>query len=147
MRDFWLPEAVEQTAISDSIRSALNCVEEAETETRSRYLDSFDWGLYRAGAALIEQTAGEHRELVWLDLGDGGAIVARQPLKDDPGFIDAVPPGPVRSLLEPLLGIRRLLPMASVGDIPSVPGELFAKFQTSFYTEPVDAVFKALGVE
>lgn len=34
-----------------------------------------------------------------------------------------------------------------VTDIPSVPGELFAKLQTSFYTDPVDAVFKALGVE
>ena len=44
-------------------------------------------------------------------------------------------------------GKRILLPMASVGDIPTIPGELFAKFQTSFYPEPVDAVFKALGVE
>jgi ATP-dependent Lon protease len=42
---------------------------------------------------------------------------------------------------------RILLPMSSVIDIPSVPGELFAKFQTSFYADPVDAVFKALGVE
>jgi ATP-dependent Lon protease len=42
---------------------------------------------------------------------------------------------------------RILLPMASVKDIPSIPGELFAKFQTSFYADPVDAVFKALGVE
>jgi len=42
---------------------------------------------------------------------------------------------------------RILLPMSSVTDIPSVPGELFAKFQTSFYSDPVDAVFKALGVE
>ena len=42
---------------------------------------------------------------------------------------------------------RLLLPMASVKDIPSVPGELFAKFQTSFYADPVDAVFKALGVQ
>ena len=42
---------------------------------------------------------------------------------------------------------RILLPMASVTDIASVPGELFAKFQTSFYADPVDAVFKALGVE
>jgi ATP-dependent Lon protease len=40
-----------------------------------------------------------------------------------------------------------LLPMASAVDIPSVPAELFAKFQTSFYTDPVDAVFKALGVQ
>lgn len=42
---------------------------------------------------------------------------------------------------------RILLPMSSVTDIPTVPGELFAKFQTSFYSDPVDAVFKALGVE
>jgi ATP-dependent Lon protease len=42
---------------------------------------------------------------------------------------------------------RILLPMSSVRDIPSVLGELFAKFQTSFYADPVDAVFKALGVQ
>ena len=42
---------------------------------------------------------------------------------------------------------RILLPMSSVTDIASVPGELFAKFQTGFYSDPVDAVFKALGVE
>lgn len=42
---------------------------------------------------------------------------------------------------------RLLLPMASVSDIPTIPGELFAKFQTGFYSDPRDAVFKALGVE
>ncbi len=42
---------------------------------------------------------------------------------------------------------RILIPMSSVKDIPGIPGELFAKFQTSFYADPVDAVFKALGVE
>lgn len=40
-----------------------------------------------------------------------------------------------------------LLPMASATDIGSVPPELFAKFQISFYQSPEDAVFKALGVE
>jgi ATP-dependent Lon protease len=40
-----------------------------------------------------------------------------------------------------------LLPMDSVQDIPTIPGELFAKFQTGFYADPVDAVFKALGVQ
>lgn len=40
-----------------------------------------------------------------------------------------------------------LLPMASAADIGSVPPELFAKFQISFYQSPEDAVFKALGVE
>ena len=38
-----------------------------------------------------------------------------------------------------------LLPMASVSDIPTIPGELFAKFQTSFYADPKDAAFKSLG--
>lgn len=42
---------------------------------------------------------------------------------------------------------RILLPMSSVKDIQSIPGELFAKFQTSFYSDPIDAVFKGLGVE
>jgi ATP-dependent Lon protease len=59
---------------------------------------------------------------------------------------------PVESLAETLQvafnsGAKRiLLPMASVTDIPTIPGELFAKFQTSFYSDPADAVFKALGV-
>ena len=59
----------------------------------------------------------------------------------------------VRNLAETLqvafdAGAKKiLLPMSSVVDIPSVPGELFAKFQTSFYSDPVDAVFKAIGVE
>ena len=41
---------------------------------------------------------------------------------------------------------RLLLPMASVKDIPTIPGELFAKFQTGFYADASDAVFKAMGV-
>ena len=60
---------------------------------------------------------------------------------------------PVENLAESLqvaaeAGAKRLLlPMASVGDIPTIPGELFAKFQTSFYADPRDAAFKALGVQ
>lgn len=42
---------------------------------------------------------------------------------------------------------RILIPMSNVGDIQTIPGELFAKFQTSFYSDPVDGAFKALGVE
>ena len=38
-----------------------------------------------------------------------------------------------------------LLPMVSVSDIPTIPGEVFAKFQTSFYSDPKDAAFKSLG--
>jgi ATP-dependent Lon protease len=60
---------------------------------------------------------------------------------------------PVSNLAESLqvafdTGAKRiLLPMASVSDIPTVPGELFAKFQTSFYADPVDAAFKSMGAD
>ena len=60
---------------------------------------------------------------------------------------------PVQNLAESMqvacdAGAKRiLLPMSSVGGIPTIPGELFAKFQTSFYSDATDAVFKALGVE
>ena len=56
---------------------------------------------------------------------------------------------PVENLAETLQtafdsGAKRIvLPMASGSDIAMVRGELFAKFQTSFYSDPVDAVFKA----
>ena len=59
---------------------------------------------------------------------------------------------PISNLAETLqvafdAGTKKILiPMANVKDIPSVPGELFGKFQTSFYTDPIDAAFKALGM-
>lgn len=60
---------------------------------------------------------------------------------------------PVESIAECLQvafdagGKRVALPMSSAMDIPCIPAELFTKFQTSFYAEPVDAVMKALGVD
>ena len=43
-------------------------------------------------------------------------------------------------------GKRVLLPMNSAADLTTVPPELFARFQVSFYADPIDAVFKAIGV-
>lgn len=60
---------------------------------------------------------------------------------------------PVESIAECLqvgfdAGAKRVaLPMTSAADIPNIPAELFTKFQTSFYADPVDAVFKVLGVD
>lgn len=59
---------------------------------------------------------------------------------------------PVESIAECLqvafdAGAKKVaLPMSSAVDIPTIPAELFTKFQTSFYADPVDAVYKALGV-
>lgn len=60
---------------------------------------------------------------------------------------------PVESIAECLqvafdAGAKRVaLPMASAKDLPNIPAELFTKFQTAFYADPVDAVMKVLGVD
>ncbi|NOJ66447.1 protease Lon-related BREX system protein BrxL [Acinetobacter indicus] len=60
---------------------------------------------------------------------------------------------PVESIAECLqvafdAGAKKVaLPMSGAADIPTIPVELFTKFQTSFYADPVDAVFKGLGVD
>ncbi|WP_287831206.1 protease Lon-related BREX system protein BrxL [Idiomarina sp.] len=44
-------------------------------------------------------------------------------------------------------GARRvLIPMTSASDLSTVPAELMSKFNLAFYADPVDAVYKALGV-
>lgn len=43
--------------------------------------------------------------------------------------------------------IRIRLPLANVKDISTIPGELFAKFQTGLDANPVDSVFKVSGVQ
>lgn len=60
---------------------------------------------------------------------------------------------PVESIAECLqvafdAGAKKVaLPMSSAVDIPNIPAELFTKFQTSFYADPVDAIYKSLGVD
>jgi predicted ATP-dependent Lon-type protease len=78
-----------------------------------------------------------------------GCIVRRAvPRSDNPENIT-----PVGNLAESLqvahdAGTKRVLsPMTSASDIPAIPGELFAKFQTSFYSDARDAAFKSPGVE
>lgn len=39
-----------------------------------------------------------------------------------------------------------LIPASSVGDLATVPSDLMIKIQPIFYQDPIDAVFKALGV-
>ncbi len=59
----------------------------------------------------------------------------------------AMVPSAFLALCSAVLGKPVQWPMASVTHIPSIPGELFAKFQISFYADPTDAAFKALGME
>ena len=41
---------------------------------------------------------------------------------------------------------KNLISMNSAADIATVPSDLFAKFQLSFYSSPEDAVIKSLWI-
>ena len=77
---------------------------------------------------------GRHRLVILGSMSLGGNIIPVQSLADS------------LQVAFDASAKRLLLPMSSVSDIPTIPGELFAKFQTSFYADPRDAVFKALGL-
>jgi CHAD domain-containing protein len=116
------PEPVEFTLSHDAdaastfacIRTRLLGELEPVLTLRRRFLDSFEWSLYLSGAALEERSVEQGRELIWLDLGNQGAVIARQIIDADPGFAGELPQGPVRQLLTPALGICRLLPMVEI---------------------------------
>ncbi|WP_202820824.1 protease Lon-related BREX system protein BrxL [Photobacterium carnosum] len=84
------------------------------------------------------------------------SILLKKPVQDQMVILGDMSLGGVVSPVDNLAGslqmamdsgaTKVLIPMASMGDLSTVPGELFAKFQTSFYTDPIDAVFKSLGV-
>ena len=41
---------------------------------------------------------------------------------------------------------RVLIPMSAASKIPTVPPDIFSKFQMSFYKDPIDAVYKSLAL-
>ena len=89
---------------------------------RRVWLDTFDWRLYRAGLAL-EQVTSHARTDITLT-GRGGTLIAaeqvgaRQPGQAAaakpkwPARLDALPPGPLREHLGPVVGVRALAPVA-----------------------------------
>jgi CHAD domain-containing protein len=83
---------------------------------RRAWLDTFDWRLYRAGLTL-ELTTGRGTAELTLTGRDGGTVAAQQAgtagnrLKW-PALLGALPVGPLRERLRPVVGVRALMPVA-----------------------------------
>jgi CHAD domain-containing protein len=83
---------------------------------RRLWLDTFDWRLYRSGLTL-EQVSGRGSTEIVLT-GRDGEILADQEGRHQgkglawPATLDALPLGPLRDHLGPVVGIRALLPVA-----------------------------------
>lgn len=79
---------------------------------RRTWLDTFDWRLFRAGLNL-ECTAGRGTSELTLTGRDGEAVASEVAGRTRwPAMIDALPVGPLREQIAPIVGVRALLPVA-----------------------------------
>jgi CHAD domain-containing protein len=102
-------------AVTGAVSDALAWANGAPVTTcRRTWLDTFDWRLYRAGLTLEQVTARGGAELTLT--GRDGDVLASERLQRGtvvwPSLLTALPPGPLRELLEPVAGIRALSPVA-----------------------------------
>ncbi len=86
---------------------------------RRTWLDTFDWRLYRAGLALEQVAASGRTELVLtgrdgdrLAVAQVGSVNGSGHQAQWPALLGALPPGPLREMLEPVVGVRALTPVA-----------------------------------
>ncbi len=120
-REFVLHDGA--TAGSDVLRSVAGVVSDSMawanggpvSTCRRTWLDTFDWRLYRAGLTLEQVTAQGRVELTLT--GRDGEVLASERLPAGgkvswPSLLTALPPGPLRELLEPVAGVRALSPVA-----------------------------------
>ncbi|WP_256091661.1 CHAD domain-containing protein [Candidatus Thiosymbion oneisti] len=111
--EYLIPDGIGLEDVKHLIRDRVRFIEDPTDEVTRRFLDSFDWRLYLDQATLEERLDAAGRRLVWRDLG-ADAPPRMQGIDAAPGFAWDLPTGPVRDRLEPVLGIRRLLPLLEV---------------------------------
>ena len=108
----WLiPDDMEYTNLLVALGSIFTVVPLPEYSARVKYVDTFDWRLYRQDYILHNHGHSwtlYHGESCEVTLQQGG------PLLNPPCFASDFPPGRLRDSLEPILGIRSLLPLATV---------------------------------
>src|SRR5262249_18557335 len=78
---------------------------------RLTWLDTFDWRLYQAGLTL-QHSAGSRVGDYPLRGKAGGQVTASAKRLRWPALADALPPGPLRGRVQPVTGVRALMPTA-----------------------------------
>lgn len=115
--DYLVPDGIALPEIEERLQAATRFLEEpAHTVTRT-FFDSFDWGVYQAGAALEERRDERGRLLVWRAFEDGDAgpsAEIREETEAQIGFARDLPAGVLRDRAAAAVGIRRLLPLLEV---------------------------------
>jgi CHAD domain-containing protein len=112
-RELLCPPGGGPAEVLDALARHWRLAEEPARDVLRVYYDTFDWALYSDGGVLERREVAGQAELRWTPLGPQSEALI-QPAPAEVGFAAALPAGPVRSRIETVAGIRRLLPVMTV---------------------------------
>ena len=107
-----IPAGVEGERLTVALEQRLHVHVEVDRRRRVTYFDTFDWRVHRAGGRLCLAPGRGGTALTWLS--EDGAARHRLITGAAPAFAWDFPDGPFRRELEPLLAMRRLLPIVEL---------------------------------
>ena len=76
-QEYLIPDGTSPQEIKDLIRTRTRFSEDPALDVARRFMDGFDWSLYRAGVSVEDRTDGTGRRLLWQDLRGDGASCAQ----------------------------------------------------------------------
>ena len=111
--EYLVPDGTRSDDIKALITGQRRIAEDPERSLERTFYDTFDWALYLAGSAMERCQGGAHAVLQMHDLQGGEAGLSLD-FDGKPGFAWDLPEGALRDCVEPLLSVRRLLPIITV---------------------------------
>lgn len=111
--EYLIPDGADLTAALADLHRQARWQEGPWQASEHLFFDSFDWRVYSAGASLEQWIDTDGAHLIWQDL-EGAEAPLVQDWEDEPAFALALPDGPVRRHLIPVLGPRRLFPVIRI---------------------------------
>ncbi len=109
--DYLLPENLSPEAFRERLQDFAAWEIEPELNRRRLFLDSFDWRLFQKNLVLEELTEGRKTHLQLRELGSWRPIVKIEARPQR--FVGDLPAGELREILEKILEMRCLLPLAA----------------------------------
>ena len=111
-----------QTSIGDRLRV------DPRSQTLVTHLDTFDWRLWRGGSRLSAETTGGRRTLRWIQHDTAPYVL---PFPGNVRFVRDLPAGFLHSTLEPVVGVRALLPVGVTMPTPVMATRRFVLMRWS----------------
>ncbi len=107
-----VPDGAEGKSLAGALGGRLRAVVEPDPRRRVTYFDTFDWRIHRDGGSLRLAPGHGGTALTWLT--QDGRQRHRLPADSAPAFAWDFPDGSFRREIEPVIAMRRLLPVVEL---------------------------------